>query len=45
MVVEAVLHGLVEQNPPETTLKFIRYTVPNIIQGHTHYHPVVNKKK
>jgi hypothetical protein len=33
MIVDAILHGLVEQNPSETTLKFIRYSLPKIIQG------------
>jgi hypothetical protein len=32
MILDAVLHGLVEQNPPETVLKFIRYSLPNIIE-------------
>jgi len=32
MLLDAVLHGLVEQNPPETVLKFMRYSLPNIIR-------------
>jgi len=30
-MVDAMLHGLVEQNPPETALKFLRYNLPRII--------------
>ena len=29
--VDAILHGLVEKNPPETALKFLRYNLPRII--------------
>jgi hypothetical protein len=32
MVVDTVLHGLVEQNPRETVGKFIRYNLPKIIE-------------
>jgi len=32
MVVDGVLHGLVEQNPKETVSKFARYTLPKIIE-------------
>jgi hypothetical protein len=32
MVVDTVLHSLVEQNPPETLRKFIRYNLPKIIK-------------
>jgi hypothetical protein len=32
VIVDAVLHGLVEQNPPETVVKFIRYSLPRIIR-------------
>jgi len=28
---DAILHGLVEENPPETALKFLRYNLPRII--------------
>jgi hypothetical protein len=31
IVVDTVLHGLVEQNPKETIGKFARYTLPKII--------------
>ena len=31
MILDAALHGLVEQNPPETVKKFIRYSLPKII--------------
>ena len=29
---DTILHGLVEQNPPETAVKFIRYSLPKIIE-------------
>jgi len=32
MITDNILHGLVEQNPPETAIKFIRYSLPKIIQ-------------
>jgi len=32
MPLDAVLHGLVEQNPPKTVLKFMRYSLPKIIR-------------
>ena len=32
MMIDLALHGLVEQNPKETTIKFIRYDLPNIIK-------------
>ena len=31
IIADTILHGLVEQNPPETTVKFIRYNLPKII--------------
>ncbi|TET27187.1 MAG: hypothetical protein E3J73_02890 [Candidatus Bathyarchaeum sp.] len=31
MIADTILHGLVEQNPPETVVKFIRYNLPKII--------------
>jgi len=30
-LVDAILHGFVEQNPPETALKFLRYSLPRIV--------------
>jgi len=30
-IADAMLHGFVEQNPPETALKFLRYNLPRII--------------
>jgi hypothetical protein len=35
MILDSVLHGLVEQNPTETTWKFIRYNLPKIIKKST----------
>jgi hypothetical protein len=32
MILDAVLHGFVEQNPQETVLKFLRYSLPKIIR-------------
>ncbi len=32
MIVDAMLHGLVEQNPPETVVKYIHYSLPKIIR-------------
>jgi len=32
MILDASLHGLVEQNPPELVLKFIHYSLPDIIK-------------
>jgi hypothetical protein len=32
MLLDAVLHGFVEQNPQEAAVKFIRYTLPKIIK-------------
>ena len=29
---DTILHGLIEQNPPETALKFLRYNLPRIIR-------------
>ncbi|TET19536.1 hypothetical protein E3J74_06575 [Candidatus Bathyarchaeota archaeon] len=31
IIADTILHGLVEQNPPETAVKFIRYNLPKII--------------
>jgi len=31
-LLDTILHGFVEQNPPETALKFLRYNLPSIIQ-------------
>ena len=31
-LVDAILHGFVEQNPPEAALKFLRYNLPWIIR-------------
>jgi hypothetical protein len=32
MVVDTLLHGIVEQNPLESVIKFIRYTLPKIVK-------------
>jgi len=32
MLLDVVFHGLVEQNPQETVLKFMRYSLPKIIR-------------
>jgi hypothetical protein len=32
MVLDAALHGLVEHNPPETVLKFMRYSLPKTLR-------------
>lgn len=32
VLADSFLHGLVEQNPPETVVKFIRYNLPKIVQ-------------
>jgi hypothetical protein len=32
MAVDTALHSLVEQNPPETIKKFVRYNLPKIIE-------------
>jgi hypothetical protein len=32
MIIDATRHGLVEQNALETAVKFIRYTLPKIIE-------------
>lgn len=37
MIADAVLHGLVEQNPPETVLKFIGYSLPRVVKGISSY--------
>lgn len=37
MILDALLHGFVEQNPPETAIKFIRYSLPKII-AHAKHH-------
>jgi len=34
-VADAILHGFVERNPPETALKFIRYNLPKVIREMT----------
>ena len=31
IIFDVALHALVEQNPSETTIKFIRYSLPEII--------------
>jgi len=31
LLIDALLHGLIEQNPPQTVLKFLRYNLPTII--------------
>jgi len=32
VLVDGLLHAMVEQNPPETVLKFIRYSLPKIME-------------
>ena len=32
VLVDAVLHGLVEKNPPESVRKFLRYNLPTIVK-------------
>jgi hypothetical protein len=32
IILDTAAHGLVEQNSPETIKKFIRYSLPNIIE-------------
>jgi hypothetical protein len=33
--IDALLHGLIEQNMSESTIKFIRYTLPKIVKKAT----------
>ena len=40
VIVDAALHGFVEQNPSETVLKFIRYNLPKIIDEITASHRI-----
>jgi hypothetical protein len=35
MIIDSVLHGLVEQNLTETAQKFMRYNLPKIIKKFT----------
>ena len=35
IAVDALLHGLVEQNVSESTIKFIRYNLPKIVKKAT----------
>jgi hypothetical protein len=32
ILVDVLLHAMVEQNPPESVLKFIRYSLPKIME-------------
>ena len=32
IILDTLLHGMVEQNPSETMIKFIRYNLPQIIE-------------
>jgi hypothetical protein len=32
LILDTVLHGLVEQNPPETIRKFMRYNLSKILE-------------
>lgn len=32
IIVDVFLHGLIERNPSETAVKFIRYSLPSILQ-------------
>jgi hypothetical protein len=32
VLVDVLLHGLVEQNPPQTVRKFIKYKLPDLIR-------------
>lgn len=32
VLVDGVMHGLVEQNPPQSVKKFIRYNLPKIME-------------
>jgi len=32
ILVDVLLHAMVEQNPPETVMKFIRYNLPKIME-------------
>jgi len=31
-IADTIFHGLIEQSPPETALKFLRYNLPRIIE-------------
>jgi hypothetical protein len=32
VILDVILHGLVEQKPSETVVKFIRYSLPQIVE-------------
>jgi hypothetical protein len=32
-ILDGVLHGLVERNPPESVAKFVRYNLPKLVEG------------
>jgi hypothetical protein len=31
LIIDALLHGIVEQNPPESLAKFIKYNLPRLL--------------
>jgi len=45
LIADAILHGLVEQDPPKTASKFIRYNLPKIIEELAHNSPTIIEGK
>jgi hypothetical protein len=31
LILDGIIHGLVEKNPPESTVKFIKYNLPELL--------------
>jgi hypothetical protein len=34
LILDGIIHGIVEKNPPESTVKFIQYNLPKLISKH-----------
>jgi hypothetical protein len=36
LVLDGVIHGIIEQNPPESILKFIHHNLPRLLSEYAH---------
>jgi hypothetical protein len=44
MLVDGILHAIVEQNPPTTLRKFVKYSLPKIVEQSTRKSAPLNKR-
>jgi hypothetical protein len=34
LIVDGIIHGVIEKNPPESAVKFIQHNLPKLLSGH-----------